>query len=212
MWLTLPLHFVRDTTTHCRTTHCATLHCQPSHCRDISLPNQLTARHLTAGQVTARHFTAGQLTAIVYYIHTHTHIHIYIYIFSCYCGDGIKNRVVGTQDAFQNIIAEETANVSALTAKVMPSESAITYTVNTAFAQQGGFPADPKTLHDIALPGNYKVSATGDQFLQFDSGPGDDRILIFCTERGMQILERAHIFRGALGYAPPLWAGTQKCW
>jgi hypothetical protein len=52
-------------------------------------------------------------------------------------------------------------------------------------------PADPRNLRELNLPEEYK-NVDGELFLQFDSGPGDDRILLFSTQRNLDFMDRCN--------------------
>ncbi|KAK5638651.1 hypothetical protein RI129_012946 [Pyrocoelia pectoralis] len=52
-------------------------------------------------------------------------------------------------------------------------------------------PAVPLHRRDIAFEERYTQTENGEQFLLFDSGPEEDRLLVFSTRRNMQLLARS---------------------
>lgn len=50
-------------------------------------------------------------------------------------------------------------------------------------------PPNPKTLQELPeLPERYKNTLIGETFLLFDSGEGEDRVLVFATRRNIELL------------------------
>ena len=55
----------------------------------------------------------------------------------------------------------------------------------------------PRSLADLSVPPEFAMLRTGENFLHFDSGPGDEeRILIFCTSHNLSILSHAEHWSG----------------
>ena len=50
----------------------------------------------------------------------------------------------------------------------------------------------PDNLRNLEIPPAYKTTATGAEFLLFDSGPEDKRILIFSTARNLDLMSRCN--------------------
>lgn len=69
-------------------------------------------------------------------------------------------------------------------------------------------PPLPTTLENLIIPDDdrYRTTAGGSQFLLYDSGPGNNRIIIFATEQNLRMLAQSrHWFAdGTFKTAPPL--------
>ena len=50
-------------------------------------------------------------------------------------------------------------------------------------------PIQPTTLEELNLPPEYQQTAKEEQFLLYDSGPEPQRILIFGTQRNLDMLQ-----------------------
>lgn len=53
---------------------------------------------------------------------------------------------------------------------------------------KGRCPKNPSSLVDLVLPDEYTKTLDGHNFLIFDSGPGEKRILMFATEENLDSL------------------------
>ena len=47
----------------------------------------------------------------------------------------------------------------------------------------------PRNLHEMVIPDEYKTTCKGENFLLYDSGLSENRILLFSTEKNMQLLQ-----------------------
>ena len=52
-------------------------------------------------------------------------------------------------------------------------------------------PALPSTCSEIVFPPKLTITFKGDQFLMYDSGPVEKRIVIFATKRNLQCLSQS---------------------
>lgn len=88
----------------------------------------------------------------------------------------------------------------------MPSTSSIKRTIQRTRQREGRAPPTPTNLRDLVIPDEFTKLLSGERFLLFDSGPSDDRILIFSTQRNLQLLVRCqHWYAdGTFKCAPPL--------
>ena len=58
--------------------------------------------------------------------------------------------------------------------------------------QQEGIPHPiPQNTQDMEIPEELKVTARGEAFLLYDSGPGGARTLIFSTARNLELIQAA---------------------
>ncbi|KAK4886442.1 hypothetical protein RN001_002713 [Aquatica leii] len=74
--------------------------------------------------------------------------------------------------------------------------------------RNNGFLPMPTTLLDLQIPNEYKFTHNGQQFLLHDSGPVDNRILVFSTVRNLELLSNQHHWfgDGTFKTSPPLFA------
>ena len=86
--------------------------------------------------------------------------------------------------------------VSKATAAQLPSVNSLKRTVQRVRQQIDGPVASPENLDALEIPDRYATTLDGAQFLLFDSGPGNNRILIFSTATNMQMLSQSQHWYG----------------
>ena len=98
-----------------------------------------------------------------------------------------------THNSPQVIIAEATANTSAVTAVHLPSPESLKRNIRRLRQEDGPAAQMPANLRDLVVPENLQVASKGDQFLLHDSGPDSapNRFLIFGTARLFDLLVAA---------------------
>ena len=101
----------------------------------------------------------------------------------------IKRKSTTTQDTSQQILAVELQNISQSAAVNLPQMNTIRRNIRAQRQDRNILPT-PLRREDVPiLPQQYQLTAAGDQFLLFDSGIGGaERILIFATQQGLQLL------------------------
>uniref|UniRef100_A0A2S2P9P5 MULE transposase domain-containing protein n=1 Tax=Schizaphis graminum TaxID=13262 RepID=A0A2S2P9P5_SCHGA len=70
----------------------------------------------------------------------------------------------------------------------MPSVSVLKRTVRLIRQKEQAAPPNPKTLTELILPENYTTTFDGKPFLLFENG--ENRILIFSTQKNLQLMEK----------------------
>ena len=73
--------------------------------------------------------------------------------------------------------------------------------------QQQSIPlANPNSLSELQFPEEYTQTCSGSPFLLFDSGPSNNRILLFSTQRNLELMDHCdHWYAdGTFRAAPPL--------
>lgn len=67
-------------------------------------------------------------------------------------------------------------------------------------------PRNPNNLHELQLNNEYTTTESGQNFLFFDSGPGDKRLLIFSTNENIKQLVKCDAIHmdGTFDVVPPL--------
>ncbi|XP_022160646.1 uncharacterized protein LOC111032207 [Myzus persicae] len=72
----------------------------------------------------------------------------------------------------------------------MPSVSILKRTVRRIRQKEQAAPPNPKTLLELIIPDDYRSTFDGNPFLLFDSGLVENRILIFSTQKNLQLLQK----------------------
>lgn len=99
----------------------------------------------------------------------------------------IRAAAQNTRDQPQVIIASCTEGISKSASVQLPSVRAMKRTIRKDRADSESF-ATPTSLADLKIPEVFRKTATGENFLLFDSGSSTDRILIFGTMKNVQHL------------------------
>lgn len=99
----------------------------------------------------------------------------------------IKSKATTTKEQTSSIVADGIFNASTAAAGMAPCVKHLARTVQRARARANPTPANPKCREDIVFPPKYCRTAKGDQFLLYDSG-GPERKLIFGTKKNLDIL------------------------
>ena len=98
----------------------------------------------------------------------------------------IKRHAQSSQDTAQHIITSTMQGLSQEAATQLPHIRSIRRGIRRE--RQSNAPATPADRSSIEIPEEYKRLTSGEQFLQYDSGPDDNRIFIFATEAALQLL------------------------
>ena len=107
----------------------------------------------------------------------------------------------GHKDRHQSLLT-----VSEGTAAKLPKLDSLKRTIQRQRVQQLAAPVQPTSLEQLALPPEYQQTAKGEQFLLYDSGPETQRILIFATQRDLEMLRLSDFWLadGTFKTEPPL--------
>ncbi|XP_072378071.1 uncharacterized protein [Diabrotica undecimpunctata] len=108
----------------------------------------------------------------------------------------------------QGVVSEISQGLSLAAAAQLPSVSSLKKTVQRVRNELGVTPANPRNLEELVLPTEYKTTTGGELFLLFDSGPEEERILLFSTQKNLRFMEQCdHWYAdGTLNSAPPLFS------
>uniref|UniRef100_A0A6P7GX96 Uncharacterized protein LOC114343419 n=1 Tax=Diabrotica virgifera virgifera TaxID=50390 RepID=A0A6P7GX96_DIAVI len=88
----------------------------------------------------------------------------------------------------QGIIATVSQEVSVGATGQLPSISSLKRTLQNTRQRVEAIPANPRSLTELIIPEEYTRNNNGEPFLLFDSGPNEQRILIFSTERNLTLM------------------------
>ncbi|KAF4527869.1 hypothetical protein B566_EDAN014789 [Ephemera danica] len=118
----------------------------------------------------------------------------------------LKARAKVTMETPANVVATVMQTTSPVVQGNLPNINLLKKCVQRTRNVTQGIPANPSSLFELNIPQQYKETTAGQNFLAFDSGPGDERILIFATQRGLQCLARSDVWfcDGTFDTAPNL--------
>lgn len=117
----------------------------------------------------------------------------------------IKNAAKNSRDNARRIIAESVGNVSVAAAASLPSVKSMTRMIGR-IRQQNKYPKNPKSLQELILPEEFTKTEKGDLFLLHDSGPNNNRLMIFGTAENLSLLAECNsiYMDGTFDVTPPL--------
>ncbi|XP_031358774.1 uncharacterized protein LOC116182376 [Photinus pyralis] len=104
------------------------------------------------------------------------------------CND-IKRMAQQVEPTTQAIVGAASEGLSLAGAGQLPSVSSLKRTIQRARNRYEAIPANPINLTELVLPPEYTVTNNGEPFLLFDSGPGEQRNLLFSSERNLTFME-----------------------
>ena len=117
--------------------------------------------------------------------------------------DRIKARAATTSESTEAIVSGATSHLSEAAVAQLPTEEALRRTVQNVRKTKQNFPTEPNNLIELVIPDELKFFEDGSTFLMHDSGPVNDRILVFTTRENLELLatSRLGIFRlGIFGW------------
>lgn len=118
----------------------------------------------------------------------------------------IRSDAITTSSSPAIIIAQNVRQVSSATQGALPQIDSIKRTVRQARSVEGGSLAVPHRREDIKLPEKFKRTNAGQDFLLFDSGTDNSRILVFTTHENLNFLKHSDVWLvdGTFKVAPVL--------
>ena len=103
----------------------------------------------------------------------------------------IKKMATESSDTPMAIVSKATDGMIAEVTGALPTLSAMTKEIQYT-RRKDEFPtATPQSLTDLVIPNRYKRTKRNELFLMYDSGPSEDRLLIFSTERDLDYLKNS---------------------
>lgn len=122
----------------------------------------------------------------------------------------MKSRAASTMESTAQVLNSAMENLEDCVLGVMPRMSALKKTIQNARKQLSNVPPLPSSLELLEIPDEYQycdvAPGTREKFLLADSGPGQNRILIFGRQRNVEILTRCSVWYvdGTFSLAPKL--------
>ena len=108
--------------------------------------------------------------------------------------DRMKRKVRQTHNTTHHILGDELEIISGPTAAKPPKLDSIKRTIRRERQVRDIAPVQPETLHDLAIPPEFMITAKEENFLLYDSGPDLTRILIFGTQKNCNMLTKSNIW------------------
>ena len=102
---------------------------------------------------------------------------------------GMRRKARDSQDSSHHIVGKGLETVTEGTAAKLPKLDSLKRTIQ----RQQAAPVQPATLELLTLPEEYKRTSKGEQFLLYDSGPVSQRIIIFGTQRNLEMLQLSSV-------------------
>ncbi|KAE9529589.1 hypothetical protein AGLY_011685 [Aphis glycines] len=120
----------------------------------------------------------------------------------------MKIRALSSQDNPHQIVSEASTLCSQAVHGALPPLSYIKRTLCRIRQINSSAPSNPLTLTDITILNNFSQTIDGRQFLINDIEPVENRILVFATEKNLDLLAKSdHWFAdGTFKSCPPLFA------
>ena len=103
----------------------------------------------------------------------------------------IRHLAKTTQDAPQSVLSGVLEGCDRAVAPKLPKMQSMKRTIRYIRQQSLAGPALPSTSSEIVFPPELTKTFKGDQFLIYDSGPVEKRIVIFATRRNLQCLSQS---------------------
>lgn len=118
--------------------------------------------------------------------------------------DNLKRKAEDQSMYGRNVIARISVNMDAATAATLPPTKLLLQTIR----RKRNDTTDEKiadNLVDLVVPRRF-TTLNNEQFLLHDSGPGNDRFLIFSTEQNLKYLSSAEVvlMDGTFDIVPPM--------
>lgn len=137
---------------------------------------------------------------------TKEHIHIgnAVVVGKAVAMQTMKRKAEESLDRGRNVIAKLNENLPVSVAAALPKTKSLSQAIRRRRTNKN-IPTAPTSLMDLIIPDD--LQNIGDvRFLLYDSGPGEGRILIFSTDRNLQLLKRADVLSmdGTFDIVPPL--------
>lgn len=183
----MPLHFVKSTRGKDHILHDGYRFVMDKKMGDKTTWNCIKRRH---NNCVARLHTS--LDGILHYKNDHNHVPDAATIRAKQILAELKQSAANTSDTPLSIVATKTAGISSPIAARLPSVGSMKRMIQRK-RQTTCYPLPvPHTLDALNIPHEYTRTFGNDNFLIFDSGAGPQRILIFGTDRNLELMARSN--------------------
>ena len=107
--------------------------------------------------------------------------------------NSLKDRALNCRDTTQQIVEQCTQGASKDSIARLPSLHHAKRTVRNQRSKSRSNIPCPQDSESMVLPDDFKNTASGENFVIFDSGPSCDRMVIFGTEEQCELLGRSSV-------------------
>ncbi|KAK4875273.1 hypothetical protein RN001_011695 [Aquatica leii] len=159
------------------------------------------------------HYNKGKCTGRVHTMRdeavkttSHNHVAVAAKLKAKRACNRIKEMAEQVELTTQAILASASQEVFLGATEQLPSMASLKQTIQYTRQKKEGIPANPINLTKLVIPKEYTRNSNGEPFLLFDSGPNEQRILTFSTERNLTFMENCdHWYAdGTFTCTPPL--------
>ena len=121
---------------------------------------------------------------------------------------GVKRKARDTNDTTHHIIGDSLDTATESTVIKLPKLDSLKRTIIRERQTIDAAPVQPESLDELVIPSEYQMTAKGENFLLYDSGPNTQRMIIFGTQRNVEMLNASHIWLadGTFKTAPSLFS------
>lgn len=119
--------------------------------------------------------------------------------------DKLKTLAKTSNETARALITDVCSTVDVIAAGILPRTSLMSRIVHRARAGDT-ISLNPTNLMELQIPESHTITAKGEKFLLYDSGPDNTRILLFATQKNIDILSQCEdiYMDGTFGIAPKL--------
>ena len=100
----------------------------------------------------------------------------------------IKNEALLARESPHYIVSKAVSELPTASLPTLTKTSNIKRTIRRVRDKDRAIPSSPVHRKDLVLPAEYKRDKRGEQFLLYDSGPHENRILIFSNQLNINFL------------------------
>ncbi|RWS19111.1 hypothetical protein B4U80_11385, partial [Leptotrombidium deliense] len=145
---------------------------------------------------------------VVNEVNTHNHERRDIEIAAKHFIAEIKQQAVTQMQTPQQILASTSTSLSSAVAGKLPNVQYLTRTIQRKRQKTANSLPKANSLMELRLSGEYTKTFKNEEFILHDSGPQDERIILFGTQRNLDLLASSpHWFAdGTFKTTPPLFS------
>ena len=106
---------------------------------------------------------------------------------------GVKRKARDTNDNTDHVIGHSLDTATKSTVIQLPKLDSLKRTIRCERQTIDAAPVQPESLDELVIPLEYQMTAKGENFLLYDSGPDTQRMITFGTQGNVEMLNASHI-------------------
>ena len=106
----------------------------------------------------------------------------------------LKRKAKHTQDSSHDIVSDSLQTVTEGATAKLPKLDSLKRTIQRQRVHHNVVTVQPTSMEQLFLPEEYKLKSKGEPFLLYDSGSETQRILIFGTQRNLEMLQSSKVW------------------